>query len=72
MIGKWGARILTHISRIDARGGRSLIMRGFKPKDAAEITVREIIFENRDDPDIARRVQIEAKDFLQRVKEGLI
>ena len=51
---------------------RSLIMRGFKPKDAAEITMQEIIFEFRDDPDIARRVQIEAKDFLQRVKEGLI
>src|SRR2546426_2278925 len=51
---------------------RGLITRGFKPKDAAEITMREIIFESRDDPDIARRVQIEAKDFLQRVKEGLI
>ena len=47
-------------------------MRGFKPKDAAEITMQEIIFESRDDPDIARKVQIEAKDFLQRVKEGLI
>ena len=47
-------------------------MRGFKPKDAAEITVREIIYEFRDDPDIAKRVQIEANDFLLRVKEGLI
>ena len=51
---------------------RGLIMRGFKPKDAAEIAVREIIFENRDDPGIARKVQIEAQDFLRRVKEGLI
>jgi hypothetical protein len=41
-------------------------MRGFKPKDAAEIAVREIIFENRDDRDIAKRVQIEANDFLRR------
>ena len=49
-----------------------MIMRGFKPKDAAEIAVREIIFENRDDPGIARKVQIEAQDFLRRVKEGLI
>jgi hypothetical protein len=55
-----------------AARARSLIMRGFKPKDAAEITVREIIFEFRDDPDIAKRVQIEANDFLLRVKEGLI
>jgi hypothetical protein len=51
---------------------RSLIMRGFKPKDAAEITMQEIIFESRDDPDVARSVRIEAKDFLERVKEGLI
>jgi len=51
---------------------RGLIRRGFKPKDAAEITVREIIFENRDDPDITRKVQMAAQDFLRRVKEGLI
>jgi len=31
-----------------------------------------IIFESRDDPDIARKVQIEVNDFLRRVKEGLI
>jgi len=47
-----------------------LVMRGFKPKDAAEIAAREIMFENDHDPDIARKVQIEAQDFLRRVKEG--
>ena len=31
-------------------------MRGIKPKDAAEIAAREIMFENHDDPDIARKV----------------
>ncbi len=30
------------------------------------------MFENHDDPDIARKVQIEAQGFLRRVKEGLI
>src|SRR5437773_5821574 len=50
---------------------KGLVMRGFKPKDAAEIVSREIMFENHDDPDIARKVQIEALDFLRRVKEGL-
>jgi len=44
-------------------------MRGFKPKDAAEIASKEIMFENDHDPDIARKVRIEAKDFLNRVKE---
>ena len=51
---------------------RGLIMRGFKPKDAAEIAASEIMFENHDDPDIARKVQIEVNDFLRRLKEGLI
>jgi hypothetical protein len=47
-------------------------MRGFEPKDAAEIVSREMMFENHDDPDIARKVQIEVNDFLRRLKEGLI
>ena len=51
---------------------KGLVMRGFKPKDAAEIAAREIMFENDHDPDIARKVQREAQDFLRRVKEGLI
>ena len=48
---------------------KGLVMRGFKPKDAAEIASKEIMFENDHDPDIARKVRIEAKDFLNRVKE---
>jgi hypothetical protein len=51
---------------------KGLVMRGFAPKDAAEIAAREIMFENDHDPDIARKVQREAQDFLRRVKEGLI
>jgi len=49
---------------------KGLVMRGFKPKDAAEIAAREIMFENQDDPDIARKVQIEVNDFLRRVRGG--
>jgi hypothetical protein len=30
------------------------------------------MFENGDDPDIARKVQCEVNDFLHRLKEGLI
>src|SRR5438093_7840153 len=42
----------THTAR-----AKGLVMRGFKPEDAAEIVSREIMFENHDDPDIARKVQ---------------
>jgi len=45
---------------------KGLVMRGIKPKEATEIAAREIMFENHDDPDIARKVQIEVNDFLRR------
>jgi hypothetical protein len=50
---------------------KGLVMRGLKPKDAAEIAATEIMFENDHDPDIARKVEIEAQDFLRRMREGL-
>jgi hypothetical protein len=49
---------------------KGLAMRGFKPKNAAEIAASEIMFENDHDPDIARKVQIEVNDFLPRVRGG--
>lgn len=51
---------------------RKLITRGFKPKDAAEITLRELAFENRGDPEAARQAEADSEDFLRRVKDGLI
>jgi hypothetical protein len=49
---------------------KGLVMRGFKPKNAAEIAASEIMFENDHDPDIARKVQIEVNDFLRKVRGG--
>jgi len=51
---------------------KKLVMQGFKPKDAAEITMQETIFENRHDAKITEKVKKEAEDFLRRVKEGSI
>jgi hypothetical protein len=51
---------------------RKLVTRGFKPKDAADITLQEITFENRSDPYAAKKAQQDAEDFLRHVKEGLI
>ena len=51
---------------------RKLVVRGFKPKDAAEITLQEIVFESRNDPSIAARAAADAEDFIKRVKEGRI
>ena len=51
---------------------RRLVTRGFKPKDAAQITLQEIIFENRNDQAAAKKAQADAEDFLRHVKDGLI
>jgi hypothetical protein len=55
-----------------AERARKLVTRGFKPKDAAQITLQEIAFENRNDPNAAKKAQADAEDFLRRVKDGLI
>jgi len=47
-------------------------VRGFKPKDAVEITLQEIMFEHRGDPATIEKARVDAEDFLRRVKEGLI
>ena len=58
--------------RVLRRGPESWSPAGFKPKDAAQITLQEITFENRNDPNAARKAQADAEDFLRRVKDGLI
>lgn len=51
---------------------RRLVTRGFKPKDAADIILQEIMLEHRNDPAISERARHDAEDFLRRVKQGLI
>ncbi|MBS1851844.1 MAG: hypothetical protein JST79_13100 [Acidobacteria bacterium] len=51
---------------------RKLVMRGFKPRDAVDIAIQEILLERRNDPVAEKRLRQEAESFLQRVREGLI
>jgi hypothetical protein len=55
-----------------AQRARSLVSRGFKPKDAADITLQEILLEHRNDPKMAAKTRAEAEDFLRRIRDGLI
>jgi hypothetical protein len=55
-----------------AARARKLVTRGFKPKDAAQITLQEITFENRNDQEVTKKAQADAEDFLRHVKDGLI
>jgi hypothetical protein len=55
-----------------AQRARKLIVRGFKPKDAVDITLQELMLEFRSDPAKMERAREDAADFLRRVKDGLI
>jgi hypothetical protein len=69
---KYARRAKTSERESVAQRARNLVVRGFRPKDAVEITLREIKFEHRDDPTVIEKAQVEAEEFLRRVKEGLI
>lgn len=55
-----------------AERARKLVMRGFKPKDAVELTLQEIGLEHRGEPKTMERARVDAEDFLRRVRQGLI
>ena len=49
-----------------------LIKVGFKPKDAAELVVQEILLESGGDPNTKEKARIDAEEFLLKVRKGLI
>ena len=51
---------------------RNLVKRGFKPRDAADITMQEILLEYGDDAKRAERTRLAAEEFLRRVKSGMM
>jgi hypothetical protein len=67
-----GKTALVTDSESFAARARKLVTRGFKPKDAVEITLQEMTFENRSDPAAAKKAREDAEDFLRHVKDGLI
>jgi hypothetical protein len=50
----------------------NLVKRGFKPRDAADITMQEILLEFGEDGSRAARTRLAAEEFLRRVKSGMI
>jgi hypothetical protein len=55
-----------------AERAESLVLRGFKPKDTADITLQEIMPEHRNDQTIMGKARAEAEEFLRRVRDGVI
>jgi len=51
---------------------RMLIMRGYKPKDAVELVLRETELEHGKDPKIMGKARAEAEEFLLKLRKGFI
>jgi hypothetical protein len=51
---------------------RKLVTQGFKPKDAVELVLQEVMLEYRNQPTILEQARAEGEDFLRRVRAGLI
>jgi hypothetical protein len=51
---------------------RILIVRGYKPKDAAEQIPREVAMESEGDTTILQKTRSDAEEFLSRIRQGLI
>jgi hypothetical protein len=51
---------------------RRLIKAGYKPKDAVEVVMQDIILEHGHEPGAREKARVDAEEFLQRVRKGLI
>jgi hypothetical protein len=51
---------------------RDLVKRGFKPKDAVDLLLQEVMLEHRNDAKVVEQARSEAEDFLRRLRDGII
>jgi hypothetical protein len=50
---------------------RKLISRGYKPKDAVELVLQEIMLEYRNEPKKVEKARADAQAFLNHLRKGL-
>ena len=51
---------------------KKMVAHGYKPKDAVELLLQELMLEYRDKPQVIEKARLEGEDFLRRVRAGLI
>jgi isocitrate dehydrogenase kinase/phosphatase len=51
---------------------KKMISHGYKPKDAVELLLQELMLEYRDKPKLLEQARLEGEDFLRRIRAGLI
>jgi hypothetical protein len=49
---------------------RELVRRGYKPKDAAQLVLQEVMLEDSNNPEILKQARADADEFLLRIREG--
>ena len=55
-----------------AERARALILRGFLPKTAVEVTLHELEFELAANPKALQQAKLDAESFLQKIRKGMI
>jgi hypothetical protein len=48
---------------------RELVRRGYKPKDAAQLVLQEVMLEDSNNPEILKQARADADEFLLRIRE---
>jgi hypothetical protein len=51
---------------------KKMVAHGYKPKDAVELFLQEVQLEYRNQPKVLAQAQLEADDFMRRLRAGLI
>jgi hypothetical protein len=51
---------------------KKMISHGYKPKDAVELLLQELMLEYRDRPKLVEEARREGEDFLRHMRSGLI
>jgi len=68
-----------HLARLKPSGPESftarikkMVAHGYKPKDAVDLLMQEVMLEHRNEPKVLEQARSEGEDFLRRVRAGLI
>ena len=68
-----------HLMRIKPAGPQTftarikkMVAHGYKPKDAVDLLMQEVMLEHRNEPKVLEQARAEGEDFLRRVRAGLI
>jgi hypothetical protein len=51
---------------------RKFIAHGYKPKDAVQLVLDEIMLEHRNQPSVIEKARVDAETFLRDLRQGKI